>query len=65
MARLPSWTAWAMTAKGIAASKGTLNIASAMVNMIELARQFDMQIKSLHNADENAQSATKLLQSSS
>jgi flagellar basal-body rod protein FlgF len=42
-----------------------VNIASAMVNMIELARQFDMQIKSLHNADENAQSATKLLQSSS
>ena len=41
-----------------------VNIASAMVNMIELARQFDMQIKSLHNADENAQSATKLLQSS-
>jgi flagellar basal-body rod protein FlgF len=42
-----------------------VNIASAMVNMIELARQFDMQIKSLHSADENAQSATKLLQSSS
>jgi flagellar basal-body rod protein FlgF len=42
-----------------------VNIASAMVNMIQLARQFDMQIKSLHNADENAQSATKLLQSSS
>ena len=42
-----------------------VNIASAMVNMIELARQFDMQIKSLHNADENAQASTKLLQSSS
>ena len=41
-----------------------VNIASAMVNMIELARQFDMQIKALHSADENAQSATKLLQSS-
>lgn len=40
-----------------------VNIANAMVNMIELARQFDMQIKSLHSADENAQSATKLLQS--
>jgi flagellar basal-body rod protein FlgF len=34
-----------------------------MVNMIELARQFDMQIKAVHSADENAQSATKLLQS--
>jgi flagellar basal-body rod protein FlgF len=42
-----------------------VNIANAMVNMIQLARQFDMQIKSLHTADENAQSATKLLQSSS
>jgi flagellar basal-body rod protein FlgF len=41
-----------------------VNIASAMVNMIELSRQFDMQIKALHSADENAQSATKLLQSS-
>jgi|SRR5581483_4057869 len=41
-----------------------VNIASSMVNMIQLARQFDMQIKTLHTADENAQSATKLLQSS-
>lgn len=40
-----------------------VNIASAMVNMIELARQFDMQVKAIHSADENAQSATKLLQS--
>ena len=40
-----------------------VNIASAMVNMIELARQFDMQVKALHSADENAQSATKLLTS--
>jgi flagellar basal-body rod protein FlgF len=40
-----------------------VNIASAMVNMIELARQFDMQVKALHSADETAQSATKLLQS--
>jgi flagellar basal-body rod protein FlgF len=40
-----------------------VNIASAMVNMIELARQFDMQIKAVHAADDNAQSATKLLQS--
>jgi flagellar basal-body rod protein FlgF len=40
-----------------------VNLASAMVNMIELARQFDMQIKAVHAADDNAQSATKLLQS--
>ena len=42
-----------------------VNIASAMVNMIQLARQFDMQMKSLQSADQNAQSSTKLLQSSS
>jgi len=41
-----------------------VNIASAMVNMIELARHFDMQIKALHSADEDAQESTKLLQSS-
>jgi flagellar basal-body rod protein FlgF len=40
-----------------------VNLASAMVNMIELARHFDMQIKGLQSADQNAQSATKLLQS--
>jgi flagellar basal-body rod protein FlgF len=41
-----------------------VNVASAMVNMIELARHFDMQVKALHTADEDAQSSTKLLQSS-
>ena len=41
-----------------------VNIASAMVNMIELARHFDMQVKALHTADEDSQSSTKLLQSS-
>jgi flagellar basal-body rod protein FlgF len=47
-----------------ALESSNVNIASSMVNMIELARQFDMQIKSLHSADENAQASTKLLQSS-
>ncbi len=41
-----------------------VNVASAMVSMIELSRHFDMQIKALHSADQNAQSTTKLLQSS-
>ncbi len=41
-----------------------VNIASAMVNMIELARHFDMQVKALHTADENSQASSKLLQSS-
>lgn len=41
-----------------------VNVAAAMVNMIELARHFDMQVKALHSADQNSQSTTKLLQSS-
>ncbi len=41
-----------------------VNLAGAMVNMIELARRFDLQIKSLHTAEDDATSATKLLQSS-
>jgi len=54
---------------GTTVTAGTLessnvNIASAMVNMIELARHFDMQIKALHSADQNAQLTTKLLQNS-
>lgn len=38
-----------------------VNAASAMVNMIELSRQFDMQLKSIRSAEENARSATSLL----
>jgi flagellar basal-body rod protein FlgF len=41
-----------------------VNIANAMVNMIELARRYDLQIKSMHTAEDDATSATKLLQSS-
>jgi len=41
-----------------------VNITSCLVNMIELARRFDMQIKALHTAEEDAQASAKLLQSS-
>jgi flagellar basal-body rod protein FlgF len=41
-----------------------VNIASAMVNMIELARHFDLQIKALHTADDDGSASAKLLQSS-
>jgi flagellar basal-body rod protein FlgF len=53
----------ARVASGVLESSN-VNIASAMVNMIELARRFDLQVKALHSADDNAASATKLLQSS-
>ncbi|HUK02350.1 MAG TPA: flagellar basal body rod protein FlgF [Steroidobacteraceae bacterium] len=39
-----------------------VNLASAMVNMIELSRRFDLQIKALHAADDNSASSSKLLQ---
>lgn len=41
-----------------------VDLASSMVNMIELSRHFELQIKALHTADEDASSSTKLLTSS-
>lgn len=41
-----------------------VNIATAMVNMIELARRYELQVKAMRTAEDDATSATKLLQSS-
>lgn len=41
-----------------------VNIPSCLVNMIELSQRFELQVKSLHTAEEDDQSSTKLLQSS-
>jgi flagellar basal-body rod protein FlgF len=41
-----------------------VNIADAMVNMIELSRQFDLQVKAMRTAEENAAAAAQLLRSS-
>ncbi len=38
-----------------------VNVAEAMVNMIELARHFEMQVKAIRNAEENGQAAAQLL----
>lgn len=38
-----------------------VNIAEAMVNMIDLSRQFELQTRAMKTADENAQAATALL----
>lgn len=38
-----------------------VNIADAMVNMIELSRQFDLQVKAMRTAEENAAAAAQLL----
>jgi flagellar basal-body rod protein FlgF len=40
-----------------------VDLASCMVNMIELSRRFELQIKSLHTAEEDAASSSKLLAS--
>ncbi len=41
-----------------------VNGASALVNMIELSRRFELQIKSIRTAEENARSAASLLRMS-
>ena len=38
-----------------------VNVVEAMVNMITLARQFDMQVKLISNADQNASKASQIL----
>jgi flagellar basal-body rod protein FlgF len=38
-----------------------VNIADAMVNMIELARHFDLQVKAMRTAEENAATSAQLL----
>jgi flagellar basal-body rod protein FlgF len=41
-----------------------VNIAETMVNMIELARSYEVQVKAMKTAEDMASSSTKLLQSS-
>lgn len=52
----PSLTAGALEGSNVDA-------ASMLVSMIQLARQFEMQVRVLHSADENAKSANALLSS--
>lgn len=53
---------------GVRVTSGALegsnvNASTELVRMIALSRQYDMQIKSIKSAEDNAESATKLLQS--
>jgi flagellar basal-body rod protein FlgF len=41
-----------------------VDLAGSMVNMIELSRNFDLQIKALHAAEDNGTASAKLLSSS-
>jgi flagellar basal-body rod protein FlgF len=42
-----------------------VNIPGCLVNMIELSRRFELQVRALQTADQDGQSSAKLLQSSS
>ena len=48
-----------------ALESSNVNMAASMVNMISLARNYDMQLKTMKAAEDNDSSATKLLQTSS
>ena len=52
----------ATTVDSGALESSNVDLASCMVNMIELARHYDLQVKALHTAEEDAASSTKLLQ---
>ena len=39
-----------------------VDLAGAMVNMIDLARNFELQVKAMKNADDNASASSQLLQ---
>ena len=39
-----------------------VDLAGAMVNMIDLSRNFELQVKAMKSADENAQASSQLLQ---
>jgi flagellar basal-body rod protein FlgF len=41
-----------------------VDLPSCLVNMIELSRRFELQVKSLHTAEDDSASSSKLLQSS-
>ena len=44
-----------------ALESSNVNTVEALVNMIDLARQFEMSIKAMHSVEENDQTATQLL----
>ncbi len=49
-----------VTVAGGALEGSNVNVVDAMVSMIDLARQFDMQMKLLQNAENNDQKATQI-----
>jgi flagellar basal-body rod protein FlgF len=56
---VPSDAAVSVTSGALEASN--VNVADAMVKMIELSRRFELQVKAMRTAEEDAQSTSKLL----
>lgn len=52
----------AVTVKSGALESSNVNPSETLVQMIQLSRQYELQIRSIKSADENAQSASRLLQ---
>ncbi|KQX95154.1 flagellar biosynthesis protein FlgF [Rhodanobacter sp. Root480] len=52
----------AVTLKSGALESSNVNPSETLVQMIQLSRQYELQIRSIKSADENAQSASRLLQ---
>jgi flagellar basal-body rod protein FlgF len=45
-----------------ALESSNVNVAEAMTQMIELARRYELQVKAIRTAEEDAGAATRLLQ---
>jgi flagellar basal-body rod protein FlgF len=54
----------AVTLKSGVLESSNVNPTHTLVQMIQLSRQYELQIRAIHSADENAQSASRLLQMS-
>jgi flagellar basal-body rod protein FlgF len=50
-----------VTVTGGNLESSNVNVADALVNMISLARQFDIQIKAMHTTDENETASAQLM----
>lgn len=47
---------------GGALERSNVNVAKTLVNMIELARQYEMQVKLIKESEENADAAAQMMQ---
>ena len=52
----------AVTVKSGALESSNVNPSQTLVQMIQLSRQYELQVRAIRTADDNAQSATRLLQ---